>query len=100
MMLRMTCWFVMALTGGGDGKEPTDRLIPPTWHGNPWGPAATRARESGELPAIPITPGMERWDRWGRQVLRDGDVVFRRANARVLFGYFPFSRFIASVNNS
>ena len=100
MALRMIGWFLaMALHAPG-GKEPTDRLVPPGWEGNPWGPAATAARASGELPSIPLTPRMEQWDRWGRAVLREGDVVFRRGDARLLHGYFPFSRFIANASNS
>jgi hypothetical protein len=83
-----------------DGKEPTDRLVPPSWQGNPWGPAATKARETGELDPIPMSPAMKQWDAWGKQVLRNGDIVFRRADARVLFGRFPFSRFIANASGS
>jgi len=99
-MLRLTCWLVLFIRGGGDGLEPTDRLIPPGWQGNPWGPEATRAREAGEIPPLEISPTMKQWDRWGRQVLKEGDIVFRLGDARVLFGRFPFSRFIARVNNS
>ena len=40
-----------------------------------------------------ITPHMARWDRRGRQVLRDGDIVFRRGDARLAHGFFPMSRF-------
>ncbi len=47
-----------------------------------------------------MTPEMLQWDRWGRQYLRTGDIVFRRGDAHILFGYFPFSRFIANANNS
>jgi hypothetical protein len=90
----------MTMLFSHDGKEPTDRLIPPTWEGNPWGPVATRARQSGELPPIPMTPMMKQWDGWGRSVLREGDIVFRRADARILFGRFPFSRFIANASGS
>jgi hypothetical protein len=43
---------------------------------------------------------MARWDRWGRQVLRDGDIVFRMGDARLLHGYFPMSRFLANASNS
>ena len=43
---------------------------------------------------------MARWDRWGRQVLRDGDIVFRLGDARVGRGYFPMSRFLAAASNS
>ena len=47
-----------------------------------------------------MTPHMARWDRWGRQVLRDGDIVFRMGDARLLHGYFPMSRFLANCSNS
>ena len=90
----------MTLLYSNDGKEPTDRLIPAGWQGNPWGPEATKARESGKIAPIAKTPLMKQWDRWGKSVLRDGDILFRRADARVLFGRFPFSRFIANVSGS
>lgn len=93
-------WCMTTLFGGHDGLEPTDRLIPPGWKGNPWGPEATRARAAGEIPPIPMTPLMKQWDQWGKQVLRDGDIVFRRADARLLFGRFPFSRFTANISGS
>lgn len=93
-------WCVTVLFNGHDGKEPTDRLIPANWQGNPWGPEATRARASGEIAPIPMTPLMLQWDKWGKQVLRDGDIVFRRADARLLLGRFPFSRFTANVSGS
>jgi hypothetical protein len=93
-------WCVTILFGGHDGKEATDRLIPPGWQGNPWGPEATLAREAGKIPPIKMSPYMKQWDTWGKAVLRDGDVLFRRADARVLFGRFPFSRFTANVSGS
>ena len=92
-------WCTTLLFSGHDGKEPTDRLIPPGWEGNPWGPAATR-RGPGEIPPIAVTPLMQQWDAWGKPVLRDGDILFRRGDARVLFGRFPFSRFIANASGS
>ena len=99
--MRVLLWVLVALNGGQDGgKEPTDRLVPPGWQGNPWGPAATAARKSGELPAIPDTPLMKQWDQWGRKVLKDGDILFRRGDARILGGMFPFSRFIANISGS
>jgi hypothetical protein len=99
-MLRLIGWFLVLTLNGPDGKEATDRLVPPGWTGNPWGPAATEARRTGEIPPIRVTPLMQQWDRWGRSVLKDGDIVFRRGDARILFGRFPFSRFIANCNNS
>ncbi len=80
--------------------ELTDRIFAPGWRGNPWGPAATRAREAGELPKIVDTPQMERWDAWGRKVLKDGDILFRLGDARIARGYFRFSRFIAKASGS
>ena len=99
--MRVLLWLMLVFNGGqGGGLEPTDRLVPPGWQGNPWGPAANAARKSGELPAIPDTPLMTQWDQWGRKVLKDGDILFRRGDARILGGMFPFSRFIANISGS
>ena len=98
--MRVLLWLAMAISGRHDGLEATDRLVPPGWKGNPWGPVATAARKSGEFPPIIDTPEMTQWDRWGRQILRTGDIVFRRGDARVLGGFFPFSRFTANVTGS
>ena len=57
--------------------EATDWMKPPSWSGNYWGPAATRARSAGNLPPLPSSPEMGRWNRWGVEVLRPGDIVFR-----------------------
>jgi hypothetical protein len=43
---------------------------------------------------------MKQWDGWGKKVLRDGDILFRRGDAKLLRGHFPFSRFIANVSGS
>jgi hypothetical protein len=83
-----------------DVRDLSDRFAPPVWWGNPWGPAVTRARAEGRLPAIAMTPAMTRWDQWGRAVLRDGDIVFRLGDSRTLFGLFPFSRFLADASGS
>jgi hypothetical protein len=100
MIMWKVAGLMMALLGGADGKEPTDRLVPAGWRGNPWGPEATRARADGEIPPVAQTPVMKQWDAWGKAVLRDGDIVFRRGDARILFGRFPFSRFLALASNS
>jgi len=73
-------WCMTVLFNGHDGKEPTDRLIPPNWQGNPWGPAANRARANGEIPPIPMSPLMLQWHKWGKQVLQDGE--FARLGGR------------------
>ncbi len=101
MMLRAFAW-ILALSSGGqnDNLEPTDRLVPPGYHGNPWGPAATAARQKGEIPPISMTPEMAKWDKWGRATLKEGDVVFRRGDAKIMFGKFPFSRWLANCSNS
>jgi hypothetical protein len=99
--MRVMLWLLLAYQGGGDrGKEPTDLLVPPGWQGNPWGPAATAARKSGELPPIPETPQMKQWDDWAKKTLKTGDILFRRGDARLLGGWFPFSRFIANASGS
>ena len=43
---------------------------------------------------------MARWRRWGREVLRQGDIVFRLGDARVMRGMVPLSRFIARATGS
>lgn len=91
---------VVLFGGRHDGKEVTDRLVPPGWVGNPWGPDATRLRKAGDLPPVVLNPEMARWDAWGRKTLRDGDILFRRGDARILRGMFPMSRFIANVSGS
>jgi hypothetical protein len=78
----------------------TERMTPPGWQGNYWGPVATKARRDGDLPPISMTPKMMRWDHWGRQVLQTGDIVFRLGDARLMHGYFPMSRFYANTSNS
>ncbi len=93
-------WLMSLVYNRHDGLEPTDRLIPPGWQGNPWGPEATLARQTGQIPPIAVSEGMAQWDRWGKQVLRDGDILFRRGDAKLLRGHFPFSRFIANVSGS
>ena len=93
-------WMMSLVWNSHDGLEPTDRLIPPGWQGNPWGPEATEARRTGRIPPIAVSEGMAQWDRWGKQVLRDGDILFRRGDAKLLRGHFPFSRFIANVSGS
>ncbi len=98
--MRALLWLMMAYAGRHDSMEPTDRLIPPGWQGNPWGPVATAARQSGQLPPIPESPLMKQWDGWGRKVLKTGDILFRRGDARILWGLFPFSRFIANISGS
>jgi len=91
---------IVLFGGRHDGKEATDRLVPRGFVGNPWGPVATRLREAGQLPQVVMTPEMARWDAWGRKTLKDGDILFRRGDARILRGLFPMSRFIANVSGS
>jgi hypothetical protein len=93
-------WFVGMLLHPPQEAEMSERLAPPGWQGNFWGPEATRARHEGKMPPIVATAHMARWDRWGKQVLRDGDIVFRLGDARVGRGYFPMSRFLARASNS
>jgi hypothetical protein len=99
-MFQFFLWVLPLLISPPGGWEMTDRMIPEGFEGNYWGPEASKARQEGRLPQIKITPHMARWDNWGRQVLRDGDIVFRMGDARVLRGIFPMSRFYANASNS
>jgi Permuted papain-like amidase enzyme, YaeF/YiiX, C92 family len=83
-----------------EADDATDWMKPLVWSGNFWGPAASRARLDGQLPALPVTPEMARWRAWGRKVLRDGDIVFRLGDARTLRGIIPLSWFIANASGS
>jgi hypothetical protein len=97
-------WFyglmIVLSTHEQGAAEATDWMKPSTWTGNFWGPAATRARLTGQLPPLPTNAAMTRWQSWGRNVLRDGDIVFRLGDARTLRGTFPLSRFIAAATGS
>ena len=89
-------WF----TDAPEEREMTERMVPPGFQGNYWGPSATKARHEGRLPAISLTPKMKQWDEWGKKVLRNGDILFRMGDARLAHGYFPMSRFLANASNS
>ncbi|MGA7498626.1 MAG: YiiX/YebB-like N1pC/P60 family cysteine hydrolase [Isosphaeraceae bacterium] len=99
-MLHIFCWMIALAMYEQSAAEATDWMKPPTWCGNYWGPAATRARSAGQLPPLPSNPQMARWHRWGREVLRQGDIVFRLGDARVVRGMVPLSRFIAWATGS
>jgi hypothetical protein len=80
--------------------EATDRLTPAEFRGSFWSPDVIRARQAGQLPPLPTSPVMATWGRWGRGVLREGDIVFRLGDARIVRGLFPLSRFIADASGS
>lgn len=96
LLLLAAPWFL----NPPEEREMTERMVPQGFHGNYWGPTATQARKDGQLPSITLTPQMQRWDAWGRQHLRSGDIVFRMGDARVARGWFPMSRFLANASNS
>src|SRR4051812_42761394 len=85
-MFQFFLWALPLLLSPPGTREMTDRMVPDGFVGNYWGPSATKARHEGRMPQFEITPHMARWDNWGRQVLRDGDIVFRLGDARVLRG--------------
>jgi hypothetical protein len=95
------CFWMMALWNDDRGQaEATDLMRPPTWSGNFWGPAAWRARMTGELPPLPTNSWMARWGRWGQRNLQEGDIVFRLGDARIVRGIVPASLFIAKATGS
>ncbi len=99
-MLYFVAWMIALGSYEQTAAEATDWLKPPNWCGNHWGPAATRARSAGKLPPLPSYPEMDRWHKWGGEVLRQGDIVFRLGDARVVRGMVPLSRFIARATGS
>jgi hypothetical protein len=99
-VLYFLAWMIALATYDRGNAEPTDWMQPPGFSGNFWGPAAYRARLTGQLPPLPSSREMARWHRWGRKVLRQGDIVFRLGDARVMHGMVPLSRFIARATGS
>jgi hypothetical protein len=99
-VLHLICWMIALATYEPGAAEATDWMKPTNWSGNYWGPAATRARSNGSLPPLHTNPEMYRWHHWGREVLRQGDIVFRLGDARVVRGMVPLSRFIARATGS
>ena len=99
-MTWLFCLLVVLGKSDQGAAEATDWMKPPSWKGNFWGPAATRARLTGQLPSLPTNAAMKQSSQWGRNVLRDGDIVFRLGDARALHGTFPLSRFIARATGS
>ena len=99
-MMQLLIGLVYLLAHAPDQCEPTDRLAPPGWQGNFWGPSANQDRRESKLSRVLMTPVMTSWQNWGKKTLKSGDIVFRRGDARVLFGYFRFSQFIANADNS
>lgn len=93
-------WLMATVFGRHDGLESTDRLVPPGFKGNPWGPEANAARKAGQFPPVIKDAAMTQWDNWGKQVLKDGDILFRLGDARIARGLFPISRFLAKISGS
>jgi Permuted papain-like amidase enzyme, YaeF/YiiX, C92 family len=99
-MMWFYCLMVALGTAEQGAAEATDWMKPATWHGNFWGPEATRARSTGALPPLPTNPVMTHWAAWGKNILQDGDIVFRLGDAKALGGAFPLSQFIATATGS
>jgi hypothetical protein len=99
-VLQFMCWMIALATYDPGAAEATDWMKPPSWSGNYGGPAATRARSAGNLPPLQSNPEMARWNRWGREVLRLGDIGFRLGDARVVRGMVPLRQFIARATGS
>lgn len=100
---RVAVGAVLAMLAGAGCRstcETTDRLVPRSWTGNPWGPEANAARRRGAIPTVPNHPEMAAWATWGRRHLRDGDLLFRMGDARAAFGLLPFSRLSAAISAS
>jgi hypothetical protein len=92
-------WVLALLLNPPHEAELSERMAG-GYQGNFWGPEATKARHEGTMPPIVATPHMARWDKWGKKVLKSGDIVFRLGDARLAHGYFKISRFLARASNS
>jgi hypothetical protein len=99
-MLWFGFWMIAIWNSEQGASEATDWTAPAGWTGNFWGPEATRARLTGQLPPLPTIGVMAQWGQWGRRVLHDGDIVFRLGDARIARGTFPLSLFIARATGS
>ena len=99
-MIWFCCWMIALSNYEQGAAEPTDWMKPTVWTGNFWGPAATRARLTGQLPPLPTNAAMMQWGSWGHRVLREGDIIFRLGDARAMRGIFPLSEFIAKATGS
>ena len=99
-MFWFCCWMIAFWNDDRGLEERSDWMRPAAWSGRFWGPAASRARSAGELLPPPMDPEMARWNRWGRDVLREGDIVFRLGDARAMRGIFALSWFIARATDS
>ena len=99
-MFWFCCWMIAFCNDERGLEERSDWMRPAAWSGRFWGPAASRARSAGELLPLPMDPEMARWNRWGRDVLREGDIVFRLGDARAMRGIFALSWFIARATDS
>ncbi len=100
MMTGILGWALALVLHPPEEREMSEQMVPAGFKGNFWGPEATKARHEGRMSPIVATQYMAQWDRWGRKVLREGDILFRLGDARVGHGYFPMSRFLANASNS
>ncbi len=99
-MLWFCCWMIAFWNDDRGLEERSDWMRPAAWSGRFWSPDASRARSAGELLPMPMDPEMVRWNRWGRDVLHEGDIVFRLGDARAMRGIFALSWFIARATDS
>jgi len=90
----------LAVAGCRGAGEYTDTLAPVWWRDNLWGPRANAERAAGRLPKIPYNEDMIAWERFAHDHLQTGDILFRAADARVVFRLFPFSKVAGKVADS
>ena len=80
--------------------NPSRRMVPVWYRGNPWGLDANLKRASGAFSPVETTPKIAAWEAWGRSHLQDGDILFRMGDARAVFGLFRFSLVTAEIGES
>ena len=54
-MIRILAWALALYLNAPEEREMSERLVPPGWQGNYYGPEATEARQEGRIPPIVMT---------------------------------------------
>ena len=93
-MFWFCCWMIAFCNDERSLEERSDWTRPAAWSGGFWGPAGEPGPGGRRARPMADGPGDDRWILRGRDVLHEGDIVFRRADASAMGG-FALSRFVA-----
>jgi hypothetical protein len=71
-------WAALSAVGCALPTSPTMSTVPPALRrAHPWGPEINAARDLGEIPSIHTSRKTAKWAAFGREHIRDGDILFR-----------------------